>query len=296
VRLLLISTLLALGMPACTGQPANVQPAATRPVRETGIEAYSAVQVTRDVTYTQPDNIAHMLDIYQPKPLPEDRLLPVVIYLHGGGWRSGDKQKGPSAAYADALARRGFVVVCANYRLSGKPDNAKFPAQLTDAEGVVEWIRDHARDYGGDASRAGAFGTSAGAHLAALLGVHHEVNAVADWYGPADLRSSAGWPRDSRGMIRQLLGAEPEAVPEQAIAASPIALINETAPPPFLIVHGEKDGTVPIEQSRKLHDALMNAGGNVESIEVPGGGHGEFGRAWTDRLIERTASFFHEKL
>ena len=283
--------LLVVALSGCTRAPAKAQTNASNSALTTG--ARSEVRVTRDLTFARNGGSELKLDIYQPWPLPAGQKLPVVIYFHGGGWRSGDKEGG--ALYLDALARRGFLGISANYRLSGQ---AKFPAQYADALAAVQWAEEHAADFGGSGPRIGVFGTSAGGHLAALLGTTGEANAVravADWYGPADLRDAGLWPRKSRGILEQLLGGTPAQQQQLASGASPVAQVS-SGDVPFLIVHGDRDDTVPVEQSRILRDALKSAGVPVQYVEVTGGGHGNFGKAKTAELIETTAEFFHSHL
>jgi acetyl esterase/lipase len=248
-----------------------------------------------DVTFAQPGGVVLKLDVYRPEHLPAGRKLPVVVYFHGGGWRSGGKKGG--APYLEALAYRGFIGISADYRLSGQ---ASFPAQLDDARAALAWAAQHAGDYGGDGTRIGVCGTSAGAHLAALLGTAGtgddvRVRAVADWYGPADLRDASLWPKPSRGMIEELLHGTPAQHQDLAAEASPAAFAS-AGDPPFLIIHGDKDGTVPVGQSLELRSALETAGVAVQYVEVAGGGHGDFGRARTTELIETMAAFFHSNL
>lgn len=288
-------TLLLL-LTACARAPQNAQAASTRtPERRAGVEAYAGVKVIRDIAFAQPGRMALKLDVYRPDPLPADQTLPVVIYFHGGGWRSGDKKGG--APYLDVLARRGFVGISANYRLS---DQSTFPAQLEDARAAVAWAAEHATDYGGNGARIGVCGTSAGAHLAALLGTAGtgddlRIRAVADWYGPADLRDASLWPKASRGMVEQLLGGSPAQKQQLSADASPMAFVS-AGDAPFLIIHGDRDDTVPVEQSRSLCDALKAAGVPVQYVEISSGGHGSFGRAKTNKLIETMAAFFHANL
>ena len=287
---------LVLLLCACTRTTRNAEAAATAiPQPQPGAQAYANVVVSRDIPFAEPEGKPLKLDVYRPEPTPPGRELPVVIYFHGGGWRSGDKKGG--ADYLEALARRGFVGVSANYRLSGQ---ATFPAQLEDARAAVAWTAEHVASYGGDGTKVGVFGTSAGAHLASLVGTagagnDTRVRAVADWYGPSDLRDATLWPKASRSMIEQLLGGTPAQNQHLAEEASPLAFVS-AGDAPFLIIHGDRDNTVPVGQSRSLRDALESAGVPVQYIEVTAGGHGSFGKAKTNELIETMAAFFHANL
>jgi acetyl esterase/lipase len=263
------------------------------------------VRLTRDVTYATVDGKDLKLDIYEPAT--KDRERPVVVYIHGGGWFGGDKSKG--AHYLIPCAQAGYVGFSINYRLSGE---AHFPAQIYDCKAAIRWVRKHAAEYGGDGARIGVFGMSAGGHLVALLGtsngvkalegnegvtgVSSNVQAICDWFGPADL-TGKGMGSDARGMVARFLGAKPQDAPDVAKAASPVTYIDRTDPP-FLIIHGVKDPLVPIAQSRVFRDRLAAAKVSVQLIEVPGGKHGNF--RTTDpnekELIRQMLAFFNKYL
>ena len=214
---------------------------------------------------------AQRLDLYRPTRTPA----PVVLFLHGGGWAHGDKFPSPAAA---GLVAAGFAVAAANYRLTTA---ARFPAQLDDARAAVAWLRSHAAQYNLDPARVGAFGVSAGGHLAALLGVAGEVDAVCDWFGPTDLSRFADdaraaglapkpqWPL----LILALLGGTVEQRPDLVRQADPTRQVSPRSCP-FLIQHGDRDEWVPLGQSRRLADALAAAGVRHTFAVVRGGGHG----------------------
>jgi acetyl esterase/lipase len=211
---------------------------------------------------------------------------PVVLFLHGGGWRLGSRHSaGP--AYRDAdpapftrLARAGIAVASADYRLSGE---ATWPAQLHDAKAAVRWLRVRAGELGVDGDRIAAWGESAGGHLAALLGLtgadpalegdvgvtgpSSAVTAVVAWYAPSDVRAVAADtgadPLDPSTREAQLLGAPPPEVPAAAAQASPVTHVTPAAPP-FLLLHGAADRFVPCVQSERLYAALLEAGVEVE--------------------------------
>jgi acetyl esterase/lipase len=265
----------------------------------------TGVNITTDIQFTQAGKRVLALDIYQPEPLPSTPA-PVIVFFHGGGWKAGDKRKGHDML--SLLARHGYVCFSANYRLS---QHAVFPAQAHDCKAALRWVRLHATEYGGDSARIGVTGTSAGGHLAALVGtsgdvealegnltptgVSSRVQAVVDWYGPADLRRSEFKGTQPLSMVTKLLGGTPEAKTQLATLASPAA--HATADdPPFLIIHGTADDTVPVSQSRRLRDALVGAGVDVELIEVPGGGHGNFRDTKPNyRELERRMVEFFDK-
>jgi acetyl esterase/lipase len=245
-----------------------------------------------------------LLDLYLPAgPDPT----PLVVFMHGGGWLRGDRSMvGPGFASWQPsplarLAADGFAVASVDYRLSGE---ARFPAQLDDVSSAVDWLTGHAREYGFDADRIVLWGESAGAHLAAMLGLSSRrppVRGVVDWYGPADLTAlqeqvgAAGAltadPLDSREA--RLLGAPVAEVPELARAASPISHVRAGAPP-FLIAHGTADRAVPFGQSEALAAALAEAGAEVRFEAVDGADHMWVGVANLTPLYDAVVAFARE--
>jgi acetyl esterase/lipase len=240
--------------------------------------------------YAGGTNRRQMLDLYIPEHA--DSPLPVVVWIHGGAWRSGSKeQKSPALP----LTEFGFAVAQINYRLSS---TAQFPAQLEDCKSAVRWLRRHAKEYNLDPYHIAVWGSSAGGHLAAMVGVTspaddsdaapHDngevsarVQAVVDWYGPTDFtQMDAQAPPDAPfkhdapdSPEADLIGGPVQKNRDKARRANPITYITRDDPP-FLIIHGDKDATVPVGQSRLLHAALERAGVSVFYHEIPGAGHG----------------------
>jgi len=208
--------------------------------------------------------------------------MPVIIYIHGGGWLYGDYKGAENYPFA----ARGYFTVNIEHRLSS---DAIFPAQIHDCKAAVRWLRANAEKYGIDAERIGVWGASSGGHLAALLGTtsnmsylegeggsegfSSRVQAVADWFGPTDFskmggvhempyspecRLVGGWLREKAGLVQM---------------ANPIAYVTGDAPP-FLIIHGEKDQVVPFSQSELLYEALRRAGVEATLIKVENADHG----------------------
>jgi acetyl esterase/lipase len=229
------------------------------------------------------------LDLYLPAAAGPS---PVVVYLHGGGWVGGDKASPDDVALIAPLVEHGFAVVSANYRFATE---AHFPAQLDDARAALAWVRANATRYGLDAARLGAFGVSAGAHLAVLLGIVEGpavVRSVVDWSGPVDLvdvradmsdrrcRGTYTDPDDPASFWAQLVGGPVGSMTAAAHATDPrtyltAAASTSVALPRFLVVHGDRDCTVPVRQSERLVDALRAAAGPdaVTFDLVPGAGH-----------------------
>jgi acetyl esterase/lipase len=223
------------------------------------------------------------LDLYLP---PEDGdPAPVVVFLHGGGWRVGSRHsagpayRGASPTPFERIAQAGIAVAGVDYRLSGE---ATFPAQLHDAKAAVRWLRARAGDVGIDPERIAAWGESAGGHLAELLGLVSDpalegdvgitgtssrVCAVVAWYAPSDVAAVAtdtgADPADPATREAQLLGAPAPDVPERAAQASPVTHVSPAAPP-FLLLHGAADRFVPCVQSERLYAALVDAGVEAE--------------------------------
>lgn len=246
-----------------------------------------------------------LLDLYLPPAGPDPA--PLVVFLHGGGWLRGDRSMvSPSFASwqpgpLTRLAAEGFAVASVDYRLSGE---ARFPAQLEDVSAAVDWLAGQAGQYGFDAGRIVLWGESAGAHLAALLGLRSAgsaVRGVVDWYGPADLIAlneqvgAAGAltedPLDSREA--RLLGAPVAQVPELARAASPLSHVRAGAPP-FLIAHGTADRAVPFAQSEALAAALTEAGVGVRVEAVDGADHMWIGVNDPTPLFDAVVTFARE--
>jgi acetyl esterase/lipase len=240
------------------------------------------VRVLRDIEYAKPGVKSQTLDLYLPEKTPAESL-PIIVWIHGGGWSKGDKEKCPGVF----LAAQGFAVSSINYRLSTE---AIWPAQADDCRDAIRWLRTHADEHHLDAAHVGIWGGSAGGHLVALLGTHDvpadekvssKVQAVCDWFGPTDLLTmppnvlSPGKTLDNlakaNGAI--LLGGIVKDLPDKAKDASAIYHVSSDDPP-FLIMHGDKDTSVPLEQSQRLADALKKAGVPVTFHIVKGAGHG----------------------
>ncbi|MGY1829189.1 alpha/beta hydrolase fold domain-containing protein [Geodermatophilus sp. SYSU D01180] len=265
--------------------------------------AYAALPGTRPLE----------LDLYLP---PGDGPHPVVLFLHGGGWRLGSRHSGgpayPGRTLFERVAAAGIAVASADYRLSGE---AVWPAQLSDAKAAVRWLRARAGELGVDPDRVAAWGESAGGHLAELLGLVTDpalegdvgvtgpssaVAAVAAWYAPADLAGFAGDagadPADATTRETQLLGAPPASVPDAAAQASPVTHVRADAPP-VLLLHGTGDRFVPCVQSERLAEGLRRAGADVELHTYDGADHMWLGApdAAADALA-RTTAFLRARL
>ncbi|MDX2269162.1 MAG: alpha/beta hydrolase [Bryobacter sp.] len=227
----------------------------------------AGVQLSADVEYAP----GLLLDIYTPAGPPK----PLVVWVHGGAWRNGNKEGTPALG----LLQHGFAVASIRYRLTGQ---AAFPAQIDDCRAAIRFLRAHASKYNYNASKIGVWGSSAGGHLVALLGTLGEredkVQAVVDWYGPTDLRRMSMHPstmdHDSPlAPEARLIGGPVQQNAELAERANPITYISKDDPP-FFIQHGDADPLVATEQSELLMNALRKAGVAAEFEILHGAGHG----------------------
>ncbi len=240
----------------------------------------AAIAVRNDVVYRTVDGISLALDVYLPdSPGPH----PAILFVHGGAWHTGDKRR--LAPLARFFAKRGYVGFSINYRLAPA---YRYPAALEDLRCAVKWVRAHAADYGVDPDRIAAVGTSAGAHLVALLaaapetlapcgnpGFTSRVQAVIALFGPMDLLSAVGSPAEAA--VEDFLGASAREDPDLWREASPITWVSADDPP-FLLIHGRDDRVVPYEESVRMADALRRAGVEVRLLLIPGAGHGFINR------------------
>jgi len=238
----------------------------------------TAVQV--DLTYcTADDGTDLTMDIYRPRSGKAP--YPVVMYVHGGGWSSGDKSDGVGLIFKQELTRRGYVFVSINYRLAPK---YSFPDPIEDVKCAIRHLRAHAAEYNLDPTRVGAIGGSAGGHLVALLGTSDaeagwdegqysekssRVQAVVDLYGPADLLEM--FSGSSRSLMLKTFNASNGDDPVLA-TYSPVTYVSADDPP-FLIMHGDKDEVVLLEQSEILYERLKQAGVPVKLVVVKNAGH-----------------------
>ena len=272
---------------------------------EKGVPA--GVRLERDLAYIDGGDPAQKLDLYLPETQPESPL-PLIVHIHGGGWRAGNKFPCPFTDYA----LRGYAVASVGYRFSQR---AVFPAQIQDCQAAIRWLRAQAKTYHLDPSRVGVVGGSAGGHLSALvgtsggkgvfppIGAHADqpdrVQAVCDIFGPADFTTvvqqatadsnvknifAFNTPTDP---YSSLIGAPLDDI-AKAQAVSPVHYVDRNSPP-FLILHGTHDALVPYAQSVQLKSALKAQGVPVWLQTLPGSGHGgpAFGKPAVQELARR---------
>jgi acetyl esterase/lipase len=266
----------------------------------------AGARVLRDIEYVPGGHARQKLDLYLPAGT--NTALPLIIWIHGGAWRGGSKDNCPAIRFV----AKGYAVASVNYRLS---QHAVFPAQIEDCKAAVRWLRAHAKDYGLDPNRFGAWGSSAGGHLVALLGttggvkefevgpnlgVSSRVQVVVDFYGPTDLLRMAEQSGPNSRMDHnapdspesQLVGGTLQENKERAAKTNPIVYVSRDDPP-MLLVHGDADPLVPHQQSEELYQALRKAGVDATLHIVKGGGHGDGFGPEVQELVDR---FFEQHL
>ncbi len=259
------------------------------------------VEVLKDIEYGQAGGVSLRLNLIRPKE-PDQQPLPVIVWIHGGGWMAGNKDD--AIGLLCGFAQRGYACVSVEYRFA---DVAVFPAQIHDCKAAIRFLRAHAQEYGLDAQRIGAWGDSAGGHLAALLGTSGDVpelkgdggnpeqssrvQAVCDWYGPVGF-AEAAMAQDHP--ISVLLGGTPQSRRELARQADPITFLSADDPP-ILIMHGDRDELVPLQLSRGFADALSAGSVDVTLDVIRGAGHGD-GFWGVTAIYDKVLAFFDKVL
>ena len=292
-------------------------------------QASAQARVCRDIEFdrvdggTGADGTPLLLDLYLPKDAPDPLgyeggiaeseptlapaapRYPLVVWVHGGAWFVGSKECGGTWP---RLVQHGYIVASINYRLSTQ---APFPAGLRDCQSAIRFLRSHAERYHIDPDHIGVWGASAGGHLAAMVGTAQDdagpqdpagqtppasarVQAVCDWFGPSDLWRLAAKDSQQYAILSLLLGGPVADNWDKARAASPLSQVKK-GDPPFLIMHGDRDSLVPLEQSVLLDAALRKVGVESHLIVLRGADHftQEFN---TPEVLETVAGFFDKHL
>ncbi|MEU9039581.1 alpha/beta hydrolase [Streptomyces sp. NPDC048352] len=276
------------------------------------------------VTYaTRPGFRPRLLDVHVPAAQGP---VPAVVWIHGGGWLEGDRRYPPPTVPAGllhgAVLAAGLALVSIDYRHSLE---APFPAQLHDVKAAIRYVRAFAAAFGIDPGRMAVWGESAGGHLAALAGLtgpdtpgaatlegtegvgagDTSVRAVVDWYGVSDLVSLREHPMppmppgagEYPDPYDALLGGTEEERPALARAASPVTYAaGAVGAPPFLLVHGTRDGLVPYGQSEALDAALRAAGAECRLEPVEGADHIFLGAPDVAPIVARSVAFLAHHL
>ena len=252
-----------------------------------------------NVTYTKVNGWDGKVDLYLPPKT--NKQTPVVINIHGGGWKNGVKE---SQGGFSTFFKAGFAVANIEYRLTGQ---ATAPAAIEDTRCVLIYLIKNAKDLNIDVNKIIIMGGSAGGHLALMGGLlandhrfdtncpgveNIKVAAIIDKYGITDVWDWAYGPNLTSKSATQWLGdkAKDEAF---AKSVSPIYYISKSSPPVF-IVHGDADPTVPYQQSVNLHKKLLETGVKTEFITVPGGLHGKFDKEKNSEINKAIQKFIVE--
>jgi acetyl esterase/lipase len=265
--------------------------------------------VQKDVTYCTMKGVPLLADIYFPQNVSGPT--PLLIFMHGGGFRQGNKDGSAGFIEVPALLNAGFMVISVNYRLA--PDYL-MPAMIEDVKCAVRSFRAHASELNIDPNMIGVWGSSAGGHLAAMLGtsgdvarfdvgeyldVSSRVQAAVDMFGPADfLTMPAQKSHTGEETLNEVVfGTIDRSLPIFA-AASPVTYISADDPP-ILILHGDADTSIPLSQSQDFYDKLKAAGVDATLVVVKGGEHGlrTVGEWPTEEMITQIiVNFFILKL
>lgn len=273
----------------------------------------AGIRMEKDISYIPNGDEAQKLDLYLPEQSAA-KPLPLIVHIHGGGWRGGSKFPCP----VSAMVLKGYAVASVEYRFSQK---AVFPAQIQDCQAAIRWLRAHAKQYNLDNEHVGVVGGSAGGHLSALVGTSggkkafamiggnddqsDRVQAVCDIFGPADFSTVVQQAADDKNVknifefntpkdpYSSLIGAKLDDKPK-ADAVSPVHYVSKDNPP-ILILHGTHDTLVPFAQSEEFAAALKEQGVAVWLQKLPGSGHGggAFGKPAVIQLMQ---NFFDKHL
>jgi acetyl esterase/lipase len=287
---------------AATSLPERVQGVTESSAAASAQTETPEVKVEENVVYATVNGTELHLDVYEPAERGA-ALRPAVVLIHGGGWI--DFDKGTMRGMGHFLAGHGFVAFSVDYRLFHGKDNL-WPAQLDDVQRAVRWVRANASTYGVNPEKMGAFGHSAGAQLAALLGMEDtrdnsdaalakyssKVQAVVDVSGPTDFTKDHD--AESIAFMTGFLGTDYEKHPEVWREASPAFRVSKDDAA-FLIVHGTQDQSVPIEQSQELYEKLQAAGVQATFIKV-NDVHTFQTSAAKRELVFETLAFFNRNL
>jgi acetyl esterase/lipase len=274
---------LAFSLLGCSSEQSSPQPSSTLPVPTVQPVATQTPNVLpipfdrygetlRNVTYCSPDNAPQQMDVYFPAA---GGPWPALVYVHGGAWMHGDKSE--AGMFARIMTAQGYLVVSLDYRLYPA---AQFPAMIQDVKCAIRSLRANAAQYNLDPNRIGAVGVSAGGHLVGLLGTtdisagwdvgeyldqSSRVQAVIVMAGVMDL--SRKFPNaDIEAMKRVGFGEY------NVVEASPISHVTPDDPP-FLLIHGDRDELVPVEQSQVMYDRLIQENVPAQLVVVQNARH-----------------------
>ena len=294
--------LLAVVLSVAAAASSIAQPAGDVP---SAVSLFQKVRLVPNVTYVRANGWEGKLDVYAQRLPPNSPPVPVVIFIHGGGWVQGTKEGSQLQGVLPYVAM-GFSVVNVEYRLANV---SLAPAAIEDCRCALRWVAAHAKDYNFDPSRIVVSGASAGGHLALTTGMspasagfdrtcftvnEPKVAAIVDFFGITDLPDMLEGPNkkpfpESWPYTTQWIGNQPNRI-DVAKAASPLTYVRAGVPP-TIAVHGDADPLVPYNHSVKLTDALQKAGVAHELVTIPGGGHGNFSTAEWERAFAAIEKF-----
>ena len=251
------------------------------------------VKAIMDIPYADTDNPAQRLDLFLPTKRATDKPLPVIVFIHGGAWRAGSKASGRGNLIPYVSGGQ-YAGVSVEYRFS---QEAKWPAQIHDCKAAIRWIKGHAEAHNLDPEKVAVWGSSAGGHLVAMLGVsgdakdlegtlgkHTDLNSrvacVADYFGPTNLLTMGDFPSridhyGANSPESALIGGAVQELKDRARSASPFFYVTKDDAPVF-IAHGTTDPLVPYNQTETFAAALKKAGVTVYVQTIENGGHGGF--------------------
>lgn len=266
-----------------------------------------AAEPVRELIYAQLSDSSLALDLHLPEAAMPHAGYPTIVWIHGGAWRSGSKENVP----IQKLVGRGYAIASVDYRLSTV---AKFPAQVHDIKAAIRFLRAKADDLGLDQRTMVVAGASAGAHLAALVGVTNQhaelegsvgeylqvdssVAAIVSFFGASNLQSilsqSTPYGLNMRvPALELLLGGHPEKPGDLARLASPVEHVSADDPP-LLLIHGDQDPQMPIQQSHELHGKYKGVKRPVQFEVVHGGKHGG-DEYYTPAMLNLVAEFLEQ--
>ncbi len=235
--------------------------------------ATARAELKTDIEFARVGEVSLTLDAFVPEgPGP----FPTCILVHGGGFTKGDKTSFIKPLF-EPLGKAGFAWFTINYRLA--PAH-RWPACLDDVETAIHWVRSHAKEYKVDTTRIALIGESAGGHLVSMAGVRSQggtgLAAVVPFYAPHDLEFQADNRKSVGPGLAGLFGISEDlndGSRKILLGASPSQFVK-AGPPPFLLIHGDKDDKVPYEQSLRFQKKMKEAGNTCDLITIPGGSHG----------------------
>jgi acetyl esterase/lipase len=247
------------------------------------------VEFRFDQPYAGNTHPKQMADVFLPKKRIDDKPLPVVVFIHGGGWSGGDR-KGYAGAAAGLASSGKYAAISVGYRLSAE---AKWPAQIHDCKAAIRWVRAHAKEWNLDPDHIGVTGASAGGHLVTLLGLTAEnqslegnvgecleqksnVTCVVNFCGPTDLAAplmQGEAAKKDDPAVAGLIGGSLKEKADVAKAASPLTYVTAKAVP-IMTVHGTRDERVNYNNAEQLDAALKKAGTTSLLVPVVNAGHG----------------------